>query len=192
MNIHKLHIPAPYIHPVFTDGSIDTPVSIDAPFPVIVRDARSVAANNTAPFAPTQGLMNIPNHTDIFGNTDSSRANIGITVGNTSADVVVPDVWRIRRFIILCNRSGSGTTNVNIHCVLWGRLLAPNGTPTVWRQVATAAEGGSIEEIPLRFVLPSSLTGALGYDQYRITFRREQNSDPAPELSLVRVYAELG
>ena len=190
MNIHKLHIPAPYIHPVFTDGSIDTPVSIDAPFPVIVRDARSVAANNTAPFVPTQGVVNIPNHTDIFGNTDSSRANIGIAVGNTSADVVVPDVWRIRRFIILCNRSGSGTTNVNIHCVLWGRLLAPDGTPTIWRQVAVSTDAGS-NSTPIRFLVPSSLAGALGYDQYRITFRREPNSDPAPELSLIRVYAEF-
>jgi hypothetical protein len=160
------------------------------PFPVIARDTRLIATNNTAPFVPAQGALNIPNHTDIFGNTDSSRANIGITVENTSADVVVPDVWRIRRFIILCNRSGSGTTNVNIHCVLWGRLLAPDGTPTIWRQVAVSTDAGS-NSTPIRFLVPSSLAGALGYDQYRITFRREPNSDPAPELSLIRVYVEF-
>jgi len=158
------------------------------PFPVIARDARLVAANDTAPFVPTQGLLNAPDLTDMFGNTNSSRANIGIARGNTSADVVVPDVWRIRRFIVTLNRSTSGAT-VNIVCVLWGRLLAPDGTPTQnWRQVATANESG-ITEIPLRFVIPSSLAGVLGYDQYRITFRRDQNTEL--QLSLIRVYAEF-
>ena len=161
------------------------------PFPVIARDARFMVANDTTPFIPTLATSNAPNQTDIFGNTVAGQgANIGIAVGDTSADVVIPDPWRIRRFIVMCGRTGTGSTNVAIHCVVYGRLLAPDGTPTSWRTIATVSESGS-NFTNLRFVLPGSLSGVFGYDQYRIVFRRDPNSEPAPELSLIRVYAEF-
>jgi len=161
------------------------------PFPVIARDTRLVAANDTTPFTPSLGTSNSPGHTDLFGNTNSSRANIGIAVGSTDADIVIPDPWRIRRFIVVCNRTASGSTNVVITCTAYGRLLAPDGTPTGWRTVASASDAPFNNEAPLRFVLPSSLAGVFGYDHYRIVFRREPDSTPAPQLSLVRVYAEF-
>ena len=161
------------------------------PFPVIARDTRLVAVNDTAPFTPTLGSTHSSGHTDIFGNTTSSRANIGIAVGNTDADIVIPDPWRIRRFIVVCGRTASGSTNVSINCTVFGRLLAPDGTPTGWRGVVTVSDSAFNSAGTIRFALPGSLAGVFGFDQYRITFRREQASEPAPELSLIRVYAEF-
>ena len=191
MSTHKIHIPAPYIHPVFTESDIDTPVSTTAPFPVIERDTRLIAANDTTPFIPSLGSSNSNVHTDIFGNTGGSRANIGIAVGNTSADIVIPDPWRIRRFVVLCNRTASGSTSVGITCTVSGRLLAPDGTTTNWRSVGSSSEAGFSSAGVLRFAIPSTVAGVFGYDQYRITFRRDPDSTPAPELSLIRVYAEF-
>ena len=190
MSTHRIHIPAPYIHPVFTDSNIDTPVSMTAPFPVIVRDTRLVTANNTTSFTPSLATSGAQNHTDIFGTTNASRANIGIAVGSTGADIVIPDPWRIRRFIVLCNRTASGSTSVTITCTVYGRLLAPDGTPTNWRTVATANDTTTVSGA-IRLSIPGSLSGVFGYDQYRITFRRDPDSTPAPELSLIRVYAEF-
>ena len=161
------------------------------PLPVIARDTRLVAVNDTTSFVPSLGSNNLPGHTDLFGNTNSFRANIGIAVGSTDADIVIPDPWRIRRFIVLCNRTASGTTNVTITCTVLGRLLAPDGTGTPWRGVGTTSEVAFNNTAPMRFVLPGSLAGVFGYDQYRIVFRRDPDSTPAPELSLIRVYAEF-
>ena len=161
------------------------------PFPVIARDTRLVAVNDTTSFVPSLGSGNSQNHTDLFGNTSNSRANIGIAVGNTSADIVIPDPWRIRRFVVLCNRTASGSTNVVITCTVYGRLLAPDGTPTGWRTVSSSSENAFNNNVPLRFTIPSTVAGVFGYDQYRIVFRRDTESTPAPELSLVRVYAEF-
>jgi hypothetical protein len=160
------------------------------PFPVIARDTRLIAANDTTPFVPSLATSNSPGHTDLFGNTGSSRANIGIAVGSTEADIVIPDSWRIRRLIVLCNRTASGSTNVTITCAVYGRLLAPDGTPTSWRTITNATDSVSVSGA-LRLVIPGSLAGVFGYDQYRIVFRRDPDSTPAPELSLVRVYAEF-
>jgi len=160
------------------------------PLPVIARDTRLVAANDTTPFTPSLGSSNSFGHTDLFGNT-SGRANIGIAVGSTDADIVIPDPWRIRRFIVLCNRSASGTTNVTVTCTVYGRLLVPDGTPTAWRTIASVSDAAFNNSAPLRFVLPTSLAGVFGFDQYRIVFRRDPDSTPAPELSLIRVYAEF-
>ena len=190
MSTHKIHIPAPYIHPVFTENDIDTPVSTTAPFPVIERDTRLVAVNDTTSFVPSLGSSSSALHTDIFGNTSSSRANIGIAVGSTGADIVIPDPWRIRRFVVLFSRTASGSTSVGITCTVYGRLLAPDGTPSVWRTVTNATDT-STSSTTMRFVLPASLAGVFGHDQYRIVFRRDPDSDPAPQLSLVRVYAEF-
>jgi len=161
------------------------------PFPVIARDTRLVAVNDTTAFVPSLGSSNSSGHTDMFGNTNSSRANIGIAVGSTDADIVIPDPWRIRRFVVICSRTASGTTNVTITCTVWGRLLAPDGTATPWRGIVSVSEVAFSNSAPMRFALPSSLAGVFGYDQYRIVFRRDPDSTPAPELSLVRVYAEF-
>jgi len=160
------------------------------PFPVIARDTRLVAVNDTTSFTPTLSANPSSNHTDLFGNATGSRANIGIAVGSTDADIVIPDVWRVRRFIVLFARTGSGGTSVSIGCSVWGRLLAPDGTPSVWRRIAESTDGASSAST-VRLIIPSSLGGVQGFDQYRITFRREQTSDPAPELSQIRVYAEF-
>jgi len=190
MSTHKIHIPAPYIHPVFTESDIDTPVSTTAPFPVIERDTRLIAANDTTSFIPSLGTSNSSSHTDLFGNTVWSRANIGIAVGSTDADIVIPDPWRIRRFVVLFSRTASGSTSVGITCTVLGRLVAPDGTPTTWRFITNATDTGTTANT-VRFTLPSSLSGVFGHDQYRIVFRRDPDSDPAPQISLIRVYAEF-
>ena len=160
------------------------------PFPVIARDTRLVAVNDTTAFVPSLGSSNSSGHTDLFGNTNFSRANVGIAVGSTDADIVILDPWRIRRFIVVCNRTPSGATGVTITCTVYGRLLAPDGTPTAWRTVATANDITTVTGA-IRLAMPGSLFGVFGYDQYRIVFRRDPDSTPAPELSLVRVYAEF-
>jgi len=160
------------------------------PFPVIARDTRLVAVNDTASFVPSLGSTSSHVHTDLFGNTTTSRANIGIAVGSTDADIVIPDPWRIRRFIVVCNRTGTGSTSVSITCTVYGRLVAPDGTPTGWRTVAPASDTTTVAGA-IRLAIPGSLFGVFGYDQYRITFRRDPDSTPAPELSLIRVYAEF-
>jgi hypothetical protein len=160
------------------------------PLPVIARDTRLVAVNDTTAFVPSLGTNNSSGHTDLFGNTNFSRANIGIAVGNTDADIVIPDPWRIRRFVVICSRTASGSTSVGIACTVLGRLLAPDGTPTPWRQLASATDTATLA-VMIRFILPGSLAGVFGCDQYRIVFRRDPDSDPAPQLSLIRVYAEF-
>jgi hypothetical protein len=159
------------------------------PLPVIARDTRLVVVNDTTTITPSLATSSSTGHTDIFGSTNSSRANIGIAVGGTDADIVIPDVWRIRRFIVLFSRTGSGGTSVSIGCSVWGRLLAPDGTPSAWRRIAESTDSGSGAGT-VRLIIPSSLAGVQGFDQYRITFRRDPDSTPAPELSLIRVYAE--
>jgi hypothetical protein len=161
------------------------------PLPVIARDTRLVAVNDSTSFIPTLATSNSSGHTDIFGNTNVNRANIGIAVGSTDADIVIPDSWRIRRFIVIFHRSSSGSTSVGITCTIYGRLLAPDGAPTGWRTVASSSDTPSTSGLVIRFALPSSLAGVQGFDQYRIVFRRDPDSTPAPELSLIRVYAEF-
>jgi len=159
------------------------------PFPVIVRDARVVAVNNTTSFIPTFSTTNSPANTDIRGNTNGDLANIGISTDTAEVEWVVRDPWRIRRFIVVANRTASGVS-VNITCVVWGRLITVNNTPTPWRAIVSVTDSGSVAQ-PVRFVIPASLTGAFGFDQYRITFRREPTSEPAPQLSEIRVLAEF-
>jgi hypothetical protein len=163
---------------------------VSRPLPVIARDARLVAVNNTTPFTPSLGTSNSSNHTDLFGSTSGARANIGIVSDIESPDIVIPDAWRIRRFIVLFSRTASGGTSVSIGCSVWGRLLAPDGIPSAWRRIAEATDSAS-SATSVRLAIPSSLAGVQGFDQYRITFRRDPDSTPAPELSLIRVYAEF-
>jgi hypothetical protein len=162
---------------------------VTRPFPVIARDSRLVIVNDTTPFTPSLSSSSTTSQTDIFGNTDGTRANIGISRGSTSADVIIPDPWRIRRFIVVCNRAATGSTSVNIVFTLWGRLLAPDGTPTGWRGITSANETSQYT-YALRLALPGTLSGVNGMDQYRITVRRDIDSSPTPDLSLVRVFVE--
>ena len=161
------------------------------PLPVIARDTRLVAVNDTTPFVPSLAPSNLPGHTDMFGNTGTARANVGIAGGSTDVDFVIPDPWRIRRFIVVCYRTPSGTTSVSITCTLLGRLLAPDGGASPWRGIVSVTDVAFSNNGPMRFVLPGTLAGVFGYDQYRIVFRRDPDSNPPPELSLIRVYAEF-
>ena len=165
-------------------------VSASDPLPVIARDTRLVIANNDTPFVPSLNANPSTTNTDLFGNTDFNIANIGIYSEQAIPNIVVADAWRIRRFVILFERTGSGSTNVEIALVIYGRLIRPDGSPTQWRTVGSASDSGSSAG-SARLVVPSTLSGVFGWDQYRITFRRNPNSDPAPELSNIRVYAEF-
>jgi len=160
------------------------------PYPVIARDTWLVGVNDTTSFVPSLGTGNLTMHTDLFGNTDSWRANIGIESSQAQPDIVVPDAWRIRRFIVLAKRTATGSTNVGITCTVYGRLVAPDDTTTSWRIITNVTDTGN-GTYAIRFGLPTSLSGVFGYDQYRIVFRRDPDSTPAPELSLIRVYAEF-
>jgi hypothetical protein len=160
------------------------------PLPVIARDTRLVAVNDTTSFIPTLATSSSASHIDFLGSTNGNRANIGIAVGSTDADILIPDPWRIRRIIVLFQRTASGGTGVTVGCSVFGRLLAPDGTPSVWRRISEFTDAGSSAST-LRAAIPTSLAGVQGFDQYRITFRRDPDSTPTPELSLIRVYAEF-
>jgi hypothetical protein len=178
------------------------------PLPVILRDTRLLVANDNTTFVPSfvqpdQTGQTHPrvDHTDIFGNTNSERANIGLAVGNTDADVIILDPWRIRRIILVCHRNRTHPYDYSVTCDLWGRLLKPDGTPTEWRWLSSATDSGTAD-VPIWFSVTSSLIGMLGFDQYRMTLRYYRNpnalvvpdgNDPPPQLqlSLIRVYAEF-
>jgi hypothetical protein len=160
------------------------------PLPVIARDTWLVAENDNLPFVPSLGANSLAIHTDIFGNTDGNRANIGIARGSTGADIVIPDPWRVRRFIVMCSRTSTGTTSVSIVCSIYGRLLAPDGSPTSWRFLTGGTDTTS-GTYAIRFNVPSPTAGVFGYDQYRIVFRRDPDSTPTPQLSLIRVFLEF-
>jgi len=163
----------------------------ESPLPVIARDTRLIAANNDTPFVPSLSVIDLAGHTDVFGNTDFNIANIGIYSEQAQPNIVVADAWRIRRFVILYFRTASGGTSVGIWVQVWGRLIRVDGTATVWRGVGGTTDSSYANEAPARLVVNSLLNGVFGYDQYRITFRRNPDSDPAPELSNIRVYAEF-
>jgi len=189
-------------------GRFDRLDDVIRPLPVIVRDARLLVANDNTSFVPTlaqpdQTGQTKPSvaHTDIFGNTDHDRANIGLSVANTNADVVVLDPWRIRRVIVVCHRNLTHPYDYCVTCDLWGRLIKPDGTPTEWRWLGTATDSGTAD-VPMWFPVTSPIGGMQGFDQYRITLRYYLNPDarivpdddnppPQLELSLMRVYAEF-
>ena len=165
-------------------------VTEESPLPVIARDTRLVIANNDTPFVPTLNANNSINNTDLFGVADGNIANLGIYSEQAPPDVIVADAWRIRRFVILFERTASGGTSVDIAVTVFGRLVRPDGSVTPWRTVGSASDNGSSVG-SARLVVATTLSGVFGWDQYRITFRRNPNSDPAPELSNIRVYAEF-
>ena len=172
------------------DGRI-VDVRDESPLPVIARDTRLVIANNDTPFVPSLNASNSISNTDVFGNTDNAIANIGIYSEQAIPNIVIADAWRIRRFVILFERTGSGSTNVEIAVSIVGRLIRPDGTPTGWRGVGSATDSSFSNAAPARLVVATTLSGVFGWDQYRITFRRNPDSTPAPELSNIRVYVEF-
>jgi len=161
---------------------------LNRPLPTLERNSRPLLVNNASSFVPTQGSSHAPNQSDLFGNTNDSRATVSMPFDDVDADVIVLDAWRIRRFLLVFNRGSSGTTNVTISCAVWGRLRRPDGTFSNWRRIVDANDTASNTDNPIRLVLAAPTSSVFGFDQYRITVRRDATSEPAPAISLVRLF----
>lgn len=172
-------------------GGQELEVSASDPLPVIARDTRLIAVNNDTPFEPSLSSGFGGSLTDMFGNTNANVANFGISVPNHVPNIVIPDAWRIRRLVVVYFRTASGGTNVEIGVAIYARLIKADGTPTNWRYLNHANDSAFANEAPARLVIPTSLAGVFGYDQYRLVFRRSPDSTPAPQISDIRVYAEF-
>jgi len=157
--------------------------------PCIERNCRPLFTNNTVSFIPTQSTSHAPNQTDLFtGSTNEARANVSMPFDGVDADVVWLDAWRIRRFLLVFNRGSSGSTSITISAAVWGRLRRPDGTFTNWRRLVDANDSAATTDYPVRLVLAAPTSSVFGFDQYRITVRRDQTSEPAPAITQVRIF----
>jgi len=162
---------------------------LNRPMPTIERPVRQLLVNNTVSFVPTQSSSHAPNHTDILGNTSESRATVSV-FEESDADIIMPDAWRVRRFVLVCNRGSSGSTQVTISAALWGRLRRADGTYSNWRRLAEANDSAANGEFPIRFVFAPQTASVFCFEQYRITIRRDVASTTEPTITLVRLYID--
>ena len=185
---HRMHVPAPYVHPIYTDGQIDTPVATNSPLPVIARDTRLILYNpNTIVVSATSGQ---------FTNIDP----LGTSGTNPPPTIELPDAWRVRRVIVVALRESTGDLQCTLEARLYGRLVDNSGNPVnaTWfvgggASIGNANDGGAIGGVRFtRLVMPSTLSGVLGFDQYRITFHRSSVTGTGElRLSHIKVYAEF-
>jgi len=159
---------------------------LDRPYPVIARDTRLVIYNpDTIVVSATSPS---PNNIDPLGTSGT----------NAPPTIVLPDAWRIRRIIITARRECTDSLQAQLEAWLYGRLLDVNGNPvytwayspniTVWANEGSSSGGTRFT----RLILPSALSGVLGCDQYRITFRLVNPSGSGEfRLSHIKVYVEV-
>jgi len=165
---------------------------VSRPLPVIARDTRLIIYNPGTIVVPVTAGAN-PTFVDPLGTSGT----------NPPPTVALPDAWRIRRFVITAFRECTGDLQGIIYAVLYGRLVGDDGDPvnTAWAgpgggghfgfgQESTSASGGSARFT--RIVVPNTLSGVLGLDQYRIVFHMTNNTGTGEcRLSHIKVYAEF-
>lgn len=161
---------------------------VDRPVPVIARDTRLVLYN--------------PN-TIIVTATNASSNNIdplGTSGSNPPPTIVLPDAFRIRRVIITALRECTDTLQATLETRVYGRVVNASGNVVnnTWEvggigSITGANDGAAFGGVRYtRLVLPSSIAGIFGFDQYRITFSMSNQSGTGEfRLSHIKVYVEM-
>ena len=161
---------------------------VSRPLPVIARDSRLIIYNSG---------------TIVVSATSASANNIdplGTSGTNPPPTIVLPDAWRIRRLIVVALRESTGDLQCTLEARLFGRLVNNGGNPVnaTWAvgsgsSFASANDGSAFGGVRFtRLVLPGTLSGVQGFDQYRITFSRSNNTGTGDlNLSHIKVYAEF-
>ena len=168
---HRMHIPAPYVHLIYTDGRVDTPVSTNAPLPVQIL-GRNPDGSYDIPNATNAPIFNVGNPVRIrtadtllvVTTTVTTDANRDL-LGSTAAELPTLDnCGQYRKLVWLAHRAGGDTTNYRV----LARATDLSGVPlsSGWQEIVptTALPGGANSWV--RIEIPSAGDGY--YDQYRI------------------------
>jgi hypothetical protein len=167
-----MHIPAPYVHPIYTDERIDTPVSTDAPLPVQIM-ARNPDGSYSVPNATNAPVFNVGNlvrirTADILlvaTTTVTDTANRDL-LGSTATELPTLDgCGQYRKLVWFAHRASNTTINYTIRA----RTTDHNGAPlgTGWQTLASGTfAADSANPNWVRLDIPA--TGDGYYDQYRI------------------------
>ena len=186
---HRMHIPAPYVHPIYTDKRIDTPVGINAPLPVQII-ARNPDGSYGVPNTTNAPVFNVGNPVRIRTADVLLVATTIVTADanrdllqSTSTELPTLDgCMQYRKLVWFYFRAGGDSTNYRV----LARATDHNGAPlgAGWQElVADTLPGGA--NTWGRIEIPSAGDGY--YDQYRIEVRRTAGSNYALTSKIVGV-----
>ena len=167
-----MHIPAPYVHPIYTDDRIDTPVGTEAPLPVQIL-ARNPDGSYGVPNTTNAPVFNVGNSVRIrtadillvVTTTVTTDANRDL-LGSTSTETPTLDrCGQYRKLVWLAHRASNTAINYTIRA----RATDLAGTPlgSGWQTLASgtfAADPANPNWV--RLDIPTTTDGY--YDQYRI------------------------
>jgi hypothetical protein len=167
-----MHIPAPYVHPIYTDERIDTPVGINAPLPVQIL-ARNPDGSYSVPNATNAPVFNVGNSVRIrtadillvATTTVTTDANRDL-LGSTATELPTLDgCMQYRKLVWFAHRASNTAINYTIRA----RATDHNGAPlgAGWQTIASGTfAADSANPNWVRLDIPA--TGDGYYDQYRI------------------------
>jgi len=176
---HRMHIPAPYVHPIYTDDRIDTPVGTESPLPVQIL-ARNSDGSYDVPNAANAPIFNI-------GNPVRTRTADTLLVATTAVDTppnrdllnststelpTLDGCGQYRKLVWFYFRASGADTTYRV----LARATDHNGAPlgTGWITLATETLPGEANTWG-RIEIPATTDGY--YDQYRIEVRRTAGSN---------------
>ena len=171
---YRMHIPAPYVHPIYTDDRIDTPVGTEAPLPVQIL-ARNPDGSYSVPNTTNAPVFNVGNSVRIrtadillVATTTVTDANRDLQ-GSTSMELPTLDgCMQYRKLVWFYFRAGADATTYRI----LARATDLSGVPlgTGWQEIVPATTLPGAANSWGRIDIPASGDGY--YDQYRIEVRR--------------------
>jgi len=187
---HRMHIPAPYVHPIYTDKRIDTPVGINAPLPVQII-ARNPDGSYGVPNTTNAPVFNVGNPVRIRTADVLLVATIIVTADanrdllqSTSTELPTLDgCGQYRKLVWFYFRAAADATTYRV----LARATDHNGAPlgTGWQEIVPATQLSGGANSWGRIEIPASGDGY--YDQYRIEVRRTDGSNYALTSKIVGV-----
>ena len=172
---HRMHIPAPYVHPIYTDNSIDTPVGIDAPLPVQIL-GRNPDGSYDIPNATNAPIFNVGNPVRIRAADTLLVVTTSVTTDanrdllqSTSTELPTLDgCMQYRKLVWFAHRASNTAINYTIRA----RTTDHNGAPlgSGW-QTLVSGTFATDDANPNWVRLDIPATGDGYYDQYRIEVR---------------------
>ena len=186
---HRMHIPAPYVHPIYTDDRIDTPVGIESPLPVQIL-ARNSDGSYGVPNAANAPIFNIGNpvrirttDTLLVATTTVNTATNRDLMENTNTETPTLDnCGQYRKLVWFYFRAGNAATTYRILARTTDLSAQPLGAG--WQQLATGTLPGNANSWG-RIEIPSANDGY--YDQYRIEVYRTDGSNYTLTSKLIGV-----